>query len=165
MVNNRKIKHIVGVDENFCIGRGSELLFRISEDLQHFKATTMGHTIAMGRKTHQSVGALPGRDCIVITRNKDYVAEGCTVVHSIEEALEIADPNKDVFFIGGGEVYKQTIDICDELVITHIDDSREGDVFYPNPVEHGFKIKNQKFPQVSAKGNISFQVAYWKKTA
>ena len=171
MSTNRKIKHIVGVDRNLCIGNGPKLLFHISEDLKHFKRTTLGEAIIMGRKTFESFArpgkeprALPKRHNIVITRDKNYIAEGCTVVHSIEEALEAADTDI-VFFIGGGEIYEQTIHICEELIISHIDAEGEGDIFYPNPEEHGFKVSKEKFPQFDEKSGISFQVKYWQKLA
>jgi dihydrofolate reductase len=171
MSKQRQIKHIVGVDKNWCIGNGPELLFHIGEDLKHFKRTTLGNAIIMGRKTFESFARpgkkprpLPGRPNIIITRDKSYTAEGCTVVHSIEQALEAVD-TEIAFFIGGGEIYNQTMDLCDELIISHIDAEGEGDIFYPNPKNHGFMVAEEKFPQLDSKSGITFQVKSWRKAA
>ncbi|MDE6467400.1 MAG: dihydrofolate reductase, partial [Muribaculaceae bacterium] len=97
------ISLIVAIDRKGGIGRNGDLLFHISADLKRFKALTMGNTIVMGRRTFESLpkGALPGRQNVVITRSDSFSAPGADVVHSVEEALEVA--RKDVFIIGGAE--------------------------------------------------------------
>lgn len=117
------------------LGYKNELLYRVSDDLKRFRALTTGNAIIMGRKTFESIGrALPDRSNIVITRNTDFKApEGVTVVHSLEEALTKAKGlGRDIFIIGGAEIYRQSIGIADRLYLTVIDDHKEADAFFPN---------------------------------
>ncbi len=109
--------------DSYAIGRGGDLLYHVSADLRHFKELTMGHTVVMGRKTFESLpkGALPGRRNIVVTRNSAYAAPGAEVVGSIEEAIaKGADDGREVFVIGGGEIYRQAFPLADRLCLTEI---------------------------------------------
>jgi len=130
-----KISVIVAVQsrDNAIGKKTGELLFHISDDLKRFKSLTMGHSIVMGRKTHESIGkALPGRANIVVTRNPDFKSEGCIVAASIEEAIEAAGKfDNEVFVIGGGEIYKQALPRASRLYLTIIEGSETGDVFFP----------------------------------
>ena len=97
----------------------------------------MGHSIIMGRKTYESIGRpLPGRRNIILTRNREYKAEGCAVVHSVEDALAVAENSagaEEVFVIGGGEIYQQFMAMADRLYLTLIDDEPEdADTFFPD---------------------------------
>ena len=107
---------IVAIARNGIIGSGNSLIWHISEDLRRFKAITSGHPVVMGRKTFESIGrALPGRTNVVITRQSSFLAEGCTVVHSLEEALALFPESEEVFVIGGGEIYAQALPRCSLL--------------------------------------------------
>lgn len=126
---------IVAYDKNRTIGANNQLPWHLPADLAYFKKVTMGRPIIMGRKTHESIGRpLPGRDNIIITRNKEYQAEGCIVVHSIEDirALENQKNNEEMFIIGGAEIFKELIDEVDKLYITYIDAEFSGDTFFPD---------------------------------
>lgn len=126
------ISLIVAIDRKGGIGRNGDLLFHISADLKRFKALTMGNTIVMGRRTFESLpkGALPGRQNVVITRSDSFSAPGADVVHSVEEALEVA--RKDVFIIGGAEIYRQMMPLADRLCLTVIDaEVFDADTFFP----------------------------------
>ena len=127
-----KISMIAAVGKNRELGKGNELIWRISEDLKFFKATTMGHPIIMGRKTFESLPkALPGRKNIVITFNKDYAAEGAVVVHSVDEAIAAADTD-EAFIIGGESIYKAFLGVCDKMYLTLIDgEDSDADAFFP----------------------------------
>lgn len=118
------------------IGTKGGMAWYIPQELKRFKEITMGHPIIMGRKTHESIGkALPGRTNIVVTREIDYKAEGCEVVHSLEEALRLASlaqGNNEVFIIGGGQIYQEAIHLTDKLYITYVDKEIKGDVFFPD---------------------------------
>lgn len=117
------------------IGRGNDLLWRISDDLRRFKALTTGHPIIMGRKTFESIGRpLPGRTNIVVTRDTDWKKEGAMVVHSLEAALTKAKEvdQTDIFIIGGGEIYRQALPYTDRLYLTRVDAEESGDVFFPS---------------------------------
>lgn len=123
---------IVAAAENNVIGRDNGLVWRLSGDLKHFKVLTTGHTILMGRKTYESVGrALPNRRNIVISRNADYKAEGCEVVRSIEEALELTKHEDEVFITGGGTIYKELWDRADRLYLTIVHQNCVGDTVIP----------------------------------
>ena len=107
--------------------------------MQHFRKTTAGHVVIMGRKTYESIGQpLPNRRNIVVTRQADYKPEGMEVAASLEQALEMVEKdgagwNDEVFIVGGGELYAQAIDIADKLYITRVDDEiPEADTYFPD---------------------------------
>lgn len=144
-----RISIIVAVGRNNrAIGKTGGLLWRISDDLKRFKTLTTGHPIIMGRKTFESIGkALPNRTNIVITRNTDFKTEGVVVAKSLEDAITIARntpppsvpplnqgrvEQKEIFVIGGGEIYKQALPLADKLYLTLVESDAEGDVFFPD---------------------------------
>lgn len=123
--------HIVATDLNGVIGGDNKLLWHLPEDLKHFKKVTDGKAVIMGRKTHESIGKrLPNRLNIIITRDKSYKASGCIVVHSLEDAIEVAGDG-DVFIIGGGEIYEQSMHLVDGIYRTMVSGKYEGDTVYP----------------------------------
>lgn len=126
---------IVALDRNNAIGRRGDLLFRIREDLRRFKALTMGGTLIMGRKTWESLpGALPGRRNIVVTRQKDFVAQGARTASSFEQALEMAKADgNEIFVIGGAQIYGLALPYADVLDLTLIDAAApDADTFFPH---------------------------------
>lgn len=127
-----KISIIVAMAKNRVIGRDNDMPWHLPADLQHFKKTTLDKPIIMGRKTYESIGRpLPKRHNIIISRNADYSVEGCDVVGSLEEAIKIAGDVDELFIIGGGFLYEQTIDKADRLYLTFIDLDVEGDTLFP----------------------------------
>jgi len=127
-----KVSLIVAMAENRVIGRDNQLPWRLSADLQRFKALTMGKPIVMGRKTWESIGRpLPGRTNIVVTRDVGYQAEGCVVVHSVDQALEVATGSDEVMVIGGANLYQQLLDRADCLYLTQVRADVEGDAWFP----------------------------------
>jgi dihydrofolate reductase len=129
------ISLIAAVSENNCIGKKNALPWYLPEDLKHFKQITSGYTVLMGRKTWESIPAkfrpLPNRKNIVITAQMDFsVPNDVEVYHTISEALE-AHKNEQIFIIGGGNIYIQTINLADTLYITHVHQTVDGDVFFP----------------------------------
>lgn len=126
------ISIIVAVARGGVIGGQNKLLWHISEDLKRFKALTSGHPVVMGRKTWESLGRpLPNRTNVVITRDRDYKADGATVVDSLGEALAMFPAGDEVFVIGGGEIYCQAMELADRLYITYVDADYSGDTFFP----------------------------------
>ena len=120
------------MDTRGVIGRDSGLPWHLPADLQHFKQTTMGKPILMGRKTHESIGRpLPGRTNIVITRDSGYRAEGCRVVNSIAAALEVAGEQDEIMVIGGAEFYRQVLPQADTIYLTRIHAAFDGDTRFP----------------------------------
>lgn len=128
------ISFIVAMDENRVIGKENQLPWHLPEDLKFFKRVTMGHPIAMGRKTHESIGrVLPGRENIVITRQADYQSEDCTVFSSVEEFVKVSQrQNDEIFVIGGAEIFNETFPHADRLYITLIHEEFAGDTFFPD---------------------------------
>ncbi len=124
---------IVAVAKGNVIGGDNKLLWHLPADLKHFKNVTMDHTIIMGRKTFESIGKpLPGRKNIVVTRQDDYQANGCTVVNNLQEAINSCEKEEEAFIIGGAEIFRQSIPAADKIYLTRIDHAFDGDVFFPN---------------------------------
>lgn len=124
---------IVAVAENGLIGRDGDLPWRIPADLKFFKETTMGKPIVMGRKTWQSIGRpLPGRVNIVITRDRQFVADGAVVVHDLAAALAAAGDVPEVMIIGGAQIYEMALDRADRVYLTEVQASPDGDTFLPD---------------------------------
>lgn len=127
-----RVHLVVAYASNRTIGRDNTLPWRLPGDLAHFKATTMGKPIIMGRKTWESLGRpLPGRLNIVITRNPDFQAQGATVVSSLEAALQACLPAQDACIIGGAQIYAQALPLTDTIVATEVHSDVEGDAHFP----------------------------------
>ena len=125
------ISMIAAVGRNLELGKGNNLIWHFKEDMKFFKETTTGSSVIMGRKTFESLPkALPNRKNIVITNNRDYVADGGYVVNSIEKALELAGDN--AFVIGGGNIYSQFLPLADKIYLTEIEDEcADADTYFP----------------------------------
>ena len=124
---------IVAVSENWGIGKDNELLFRISADLKRFKELTSGHTVLMGRKTLQTLPGgkgLPKRRNVVLTTDRDFVAENVETVHTLAGAVFAA--GADAFVIGGGTIYRQMLHLCDRVYVTRVFATVEADTFFPD---------------------------------
>jgi len=124
---------IVAVSENGVIGKDNDLLWHLPDDLKHFKRTTRGHHVIMGRKTFESQGSrpLPKRTNIIITRNAHYQAEGCLVVHSLDEALARVEDDQEPFIIGGEKIYRMALPRVERIYLTRVHATVEGDTFFP----------------------------------
>ena len=133
----KTITLVAAMASNRAIGLDGRMPWHLPRELKHFKQTTMGKPIAMGRKTWESIGrALPGRQNIVVTRNRDFAAPGCDVAGSLEESIEIAN-GAEVMIIGGGTIYSHFLPHCDRLYLTEIDLSVEGDTRFPDYTQAG----------------------------
>ncbi len=137
------MNQILSVDSKNMIGKGSELLVKIPEDMSFFKRKTIGNTIIVGRKTLESFPnskPLPNRKNIVITTQKDYKVDGAIVYNSIDDLLSHIDINDDSIYVcGGGEIYEQLIKYCNTLYITIINKDFGGDIQYVDYEKLGFK--------------------------
>lgn len=124
---------IVAMDRNRLIGADNGLPWRLPADLRNFRAMTLGKPIVMGRRTHESLGrALPGRINIVVTRNPGFVPRGeVRVAHSLCEALAQAGDAPEVVVIGGAELYRRVLPICDRIYLTEVQGEFEGDTWFP----------------------------------
>lgn len=129
------ISIIAAIGSNKELGKNNKLLWHIPEDLRRFQKTTLGHPVIMGRMTFESLGKpLPGRINIIITRDITYQKEGCFITHSLEEAINLAKKKdkKEIFIIGGGQIYEQGIKLADKLYLTVVKGNFPADTFFPD---------------------------------
>lgn len=146
---------IAAVAQNNALGKNNDLLWHLPNDFKRFKAITSGHYIIMGRKTFESFPKpLPNRTHVIISKQKNYVVENCIVVDGLENAIAICPKNEDIFIIGGGEIYKQSINLADKLDLTLVHENFDATVFFPvideniwklDSEEHHFKDEKHKF--------------------
>lgn len=130
----RELIIIAAAAQNNALGKDNKLLWHLPDDFKHFKNTTMGAPMIMGRKTYESLpGVLPNRAHIIITRDSSYRVDkkNCTVIHSIEQALEHCKDDQKVFIIGGGELYKQSMSIATKIILTRVHGKFEADTYFP----------------------------------
>nr|AIA11214.1 Dihydrofolate reductase [uncultured bacterium] len=133
------------MDRRRGIGRDNGLPWRLPADLKRFRELTMGHHIVVGRKTFESIGRpLPGREMIVVTRDRAYRAEGCAIVHSFEEALALARGRGEgeVFVCGGAEIYALALPLADRMYLTMVEAEVEADTFFPEWEERAWAERN-----------------------
>ena len=152
------ISLIVAMGKNREIGKENQLLWHLPKDLKHFKDLTSGHPIIMGRKTYESIGKpLPNRTNIVISRRNDWFEEGILIVGSIKEAVKFAKKiDEEVFIIGGGNIYEQTIDLADKLEVTLVDAVLDADTFFPKINEKIWQKTNEERHQKDEKNEFDF---------
>lgn len=126
------ISLICAMAKNRVIGKDNKMPWHLPADLKHFKAISMAKPIVMGRKTFESIGRpLPGRQNMIISRNSDYIVEGCDVVNSIDTAIELLTGSDEIMIIGGGFLYSQMIEKANKLYLTLIDLDVVGDTYFP----------------------------------
>lgn len=130
----KSLSLVVAMSINNVIGRDGVLPWNLPSDLRHFRRITSGKTVIMGRKTWNSLHTkpLPHRNNIVITRNKDFLAEGGMVAYSLDMALGLASDSVEVMVIGGQEIYQLAIPRANRIYLTTIQDSYDGDAYFPN---------------------------------
>ncbi len=136
---------ILAMSENRVIGRNNQLPWHLPEDLKHFKKITFGHPIIMGRKTYDSMGRLlPGRENIIITKQPDLRIPGARIVGSLEEALvPYENQNYEIFVIGGAQIFETALPLVQQIYLTLIHQTVEGDTFFPEtPAD--FKLKSRE---------------------
>lgn len=163
------ISLIAAVAENDVIGKNNDLPWHLPADMKYFRETTMGHCVVMGRKNYDSIPLkyrpLDGRTNIIVTRQKDFKAEGCIVVNTIEDALaECRRRNEaEVFIIGGGDIFNQTIGIADRIYYTKIHHHFEGDAFFPKLDDAKWKLVSKRDFPADAKNKYSFSFCVYHK--
>lgn len=132
---------IAAMGRNRVIGRQGAIPWHLPQDLRRFRELTLGQTLLMGRRTFESIGGpLPGRKCIVLTRQSDYRAAGCQTADSLDRALSLAKPAAEVFVCGGGEIYRQTLPLASRIYLTEIDLEVAGDSFFPEIPADEFEL-------------------------
>lgn len=166
---NLEVVHVVAMDQKNCIGQGNDLPWHISADLKHFKEITQGGVVVMGRKTLESMGrTLPKRVNWVITRDLNWNFDGTKIAHSIDDALtqavadvQASEKPSSIFIIGGGEIFKQTLNIADRLELTHVELDVQGDAHYPAIPNEFKKVASES--HLDDKTGIAFEFATYRK--
>jgi dihydrofolate reductase len=150
---------IAAMAANRVIGRGNTIPWHLPEELQWFKATTMGHVLIMGRKTHESIGRpLPGRRTIVISRNPDLRLPGCTTARSLDQALKLCAGHDKVFIAGGAQIYALALPLADTILLSILTQEIAGDTFFPPvPAEEFTEIARRTIPGPIPYTRITYQ--------
>lgn len=160
------LSHIVAASENNIIGANNELPWKLPNDFKYFKNKTWGMPVIMGRNTFESLKKdLPGRINIVVTKKKDWHPDNVFVVHDIDEAIEKAEESdaKEIFIIGGGEIFKQTMEKISRIYLTRVHTIVEGDTTYPElDTSQWTLIKAESFP-ADEKNNYPYTFEVWDK--
>ncbi|KFL27482.1 diacylglycerol kinase [Devosia sp. 17-2-E-8] len=167
-----KIAMIAAIGSNGVIGAGNAMPWRLPSDFAHFKRTTMGKPLIMGRKTFESIGkALPGRINIVVTRQKGYQPDGVLVIDSLDAAIDhartIAEAEgvDEVFIGGGGELYREAMPLADRLYITEVDLAPQGDTVFPSIDHNVWVVVDEPEVPLTGKDTASFRVKVYERRA
>jgi len=163
MIQNKIIIIIAAMACNRAIGFNGGMPWHLPGELKHFKETTMGKPIVMGRKTWESIGrALPGRQNIVITRKPDYQADNCLVVRSLEEAMDKA-AGDEVMIIGGGQLYRQALQHADRLILTLVDCEPEADTWFPEWSNNEWCEISRRSQPVNKDNALAYEVLHLER--
>ncbi len=155
---------IAAAAENNALGKDNDLLWHLPNDFKRFKKLTSGHPIIMGRKTFESLpGILPNRTHIIVTRQEDYFKEGCLIANSLEEAIRLTNNDGKVFIIGGGEIYKQSLEIADSIELTRVHGNFEADTFFPEIDQTQWELVNKEYHEKDERHNYAFSFLTYKK--
>lgn len=161
---------VAAVAENRVIGNGPDIPWKLPSDFAHFKQTTLGKPLIMGRKTFESIGRpLPGRTNIVVTRHKGYQPEGVIVLDSLDAAIEHgraiarADKVGEVMIAGGADIYRQAITQADKLIISHVELTPEGDALFPEIAPDVWEIAENLPVTPSEKDSAAYSIKVYTR--
>ena len=153
---------IAAMAKNRVIGINNQIPWHLPEDFKHFKQTTIGKSIIMGRATYDSIGkALPQRKNIVLTKNENLKISDVIIANSIEQALDLAEPKNEVFIIGGDSLYQQTLNIADKIILTIVNAEFKGDAFFPELDLKKWQISTHKNHHNT--NNYDYQIVTYTK--
>lgn len=151
------------MSKNRVIGCNNQLPWHMPADLKRFKQLTLNKTVIMGRKTFESIGhALPDRENIIITHQKDYSANHCKIAHSLKDALSLSS-HQDVFIIGGQTIYEQALSIANQLFITLIDETISGDTFFPEIQKEKWQLISNEKHERDEKNQYAYEFLIYQK--
>ncbi|MGI4750904.1 MAG: dihydrofolate reductase [Janthinobacterium lividum] len=147
---------IVAISSNNVIGKNNQLIWHLPADLKHFRQLTTGHTVFMGRKTYDSIGKpLPNRRNVVISRRLKNI-DGCETVASLEDGLKLCAEEKEIFIIGGAEIYRQALPLATRIELTRIHQEFEGDTFFPEFDLNDWQETNRQDFAPDEKSSLSY---------
>ncbi len=155
---------VVAASSNNVIGRDGGLPWHLPDDLRQFKRLTTGKAVIMGRSTYESIGRpLPDRRNIVMTRNADYVADGCDVVSSVSEAIDALEGAEEAMIIGGGQVYRDFLPLADRIYLTRVQAEVEGDTYFPEIDEATWRLVSSEHHGADEKHRYAFDVMVFER--
>lgn len=160
------ISFVVAAAENNAIGKDNQLLWHLPNDMRFFKNTTWGSVVIMGRKSFESMGkALKGRINIVITRQPDWKVEDAIVASDVQDALKKAEAAncKEVYIIGGGEIYKQSLDIANKIYLTRVHTTIEGDTYFPELDKSKWELTSSEDFEKDEKHQYDYSFQIWAR--
>lgn len=160
------IAHLVAISENNVIGTNGQLPWHLPNDLKYFKNLTWGGVVIMGRKTFESVNKpLPGRLNIVVTSNPNWKADGVVTASGVDAAIDYAyhEHFKEIFIIGGGEIFRQTMNIADVLYITRVHTQLDGDTYYPEVEKDKYVCIFSEAHEADEKHAYAYTFETWKR--
>ena len=159
-----KISLIVAQSQNHVIGKNNQLPWKMPADLAHFKSVTMGKPIVMGRKTYESIGRpLSGRRNVVISRQPDFIADGCDVFHSIDHAVEALASEPEIMVIGGANLYEQFLDRADCVYMTIVETTVDGDAFFPELNAVSWSLASEESFSADEKNIYPYRFQVWAR--
>ncbi len=163
------ISLIAALTENHVIGKNNDLPWSLPDDMKYFMKTTTGHHVIMGRKNYESLPKkfqpLPNRTNIVVTRQKDFIAPQCHVVHSIQAGIDLAKQNNEaeVFIIGGAEIYNQALNVTTRMYLTEIKTKLHGDTFFPDFKKDEWAELSRQHHDIDAKHPYAFDFVVYER--
>src|SRR5690606_4051525 len=161
-----KITIIVAASENNAIGKNNQMLWHLPDDFKYFKQQTIGHSVIMGRKTYESIGKpLPERRNIVVTRDQEWTAGDVDVANSISEILTYCRDEREIFIIGGADIYKQTFPLAQKVLLTRVHTQIDGDAYFPELAADTWKLVDKKEHPKDERHAYDFTFEVWERTA
>jgi dihydrofolate reductase len=161
MYHGKKVTIIAAMARNRAIGLDGEMPWHLPAELKHFKESTMGKPIVMGRKTWESIGrVLPGRQNIVVTRNPSFQAPGCTLAGSLDLAMDLAQ-GEEVMIIGGGQLYELAMAVADRMILTRVDCEPDADTWFPEWQPQDWRQASVRNESANEKNPHAYQVIEW----
>ncbi|SFT05079.1 dihydrofolate reductase [Sphingobacterium wenxiniae] len=163
-MNNLKITLIVAAAENNAIGKDNKMLWHLPDDFKYFKRNTMGHSVVMGRKTFESIGKpLPERRNIVITRDQNWLVDDVDVANSIQEVMLYCRDEREIYIIGGANIYEQTLPLAHKVLLTRVHTTIDGDAYFPELPTDQWELKQQEYHSKDEKHAYDFTFEVWEK--
>jgi len=163
-MSNLKITLIVAASENNAIGKDNKMLWHLPDDFKYFKKNTIGHSIIMGRKTFLSIGkALPERRNIVLSRDLNYNAEDIDVANSLSEVLTYCRDEREVFIVGGAELYKQSLPLATKVLLTRVHTELVGDAYFPSLNPSEWTLTSAQKHEKDDKHKFDFTFEVWER--
>lgn len=161
---NTKITLIVAAAENNTIGKDNKMLWHLPNDFRYFKQNTIGHSIVMGRKTFESIGRpLPERRNIVLTRDLNYRNPDVDVANSLQEVITYCRDEREIFIIGGADIYKQALPLANRILLTRVHTVLDGDAYFPELSESEWNLIQQDPHQKDEKHVFDYTFEVWEK--